>query len=178
MDLKEQYERESGEQWLPWNMTSQDWQRRVDWLEAKIAAALEGQTPDATGVDAYRGRVLRKLLEEEKAASRGSWSEWGEGYRHGLSIAMGYMGDCVSGQAQAGRHGRRQRYKDGDWVRTCEAREVPAGQAVIEIGRNAFGVIEQCYPDDDSYLVKFSVGGYFAVKAMVRDTELWGTPSK
>lgn len=35
-DLLEQYEREAGVQWLPWNMTSEDWQRRVDWLESMI----------------------------------------------------------------------------------------------------------------------------------------------
>lgn len=70
------------------------------------------------------------------------------------------------------------RYKDGDWVRTCETKEVSAGQAVIEIGKNAFGVVKVCYPDDDSYLVKFSMGGYFSVKVMMRDVELWGTASR
>jgi len=54
--LKEQYERESGVQWLPWQMTSEDWQKRVDWLEAKIESLVK---PVVSGSHAKRINVLQ-----------------------------------------------------------------------------------------------------------------------
>jgi hypothetical protein len=38
-ELQKQYEREAGIVWLDYNMTSDQWRERVEWLEAKLASA-------------------------------------------------------------------------------------------------------------------------------------------